>query len=126
MFEAEIFQHRGTLRRAIRFETLSLRFAEDNRWESAIWEFDTDQGAISLAVGPIEEITSTVGLFDVTVIDGQGGYSGPLTVQSAMCGYPHHAFCFLFRVDADDLWSGHTVARSFGQIAVVPYRFDPS
>lgn len=126
MVDAEIFRHRGTVRQPIRFDTLVLRFAEDNRWPSAVWEFVSGDEKTCLPAEPIEEITATSGEFDVTVIDGQGGRTGPLSIQAAMCGYPSHSFCFLFRVEDDDLWSGHTVTRSFGKIAMVPYRFDPT
>ncbi len=126
MVEAEIFQNNGTVRRTIRFDSLILRFGVENRWEHAAWEFLADGEVTRLPAEPIEEITAIASRFEIMVIDGQGNKTGPLTVESVMCGYPAHSLCFLFRVDEDDLWSGHTVTRSFGKIAVVPYRFDPS
>lgn len=126
MVDAEIFQHRGVTRQQIRFDTLVLRFTDDNQWRSATWEFSAGEVVTRLPAESIEEITAIAGHFDVSVIDGQGGMAGPFTVQSAMCGYPSHSFCFLFKVDDEDLWSGHTVTRSFGKIVCVPYRFDPT
>jgi hypothetical protein len=108
---AEVFQHRGTKAETVQFNTLQLRFTSSNEWNDAQWEFAGDRSRRQFPASQVEEICST---------------SGDFSIQAVLSGYPAHSFCFLFRADQDGMWSGHTVTKSFGQLVVVAYRFDPS
>jgi hypothetical protein len=123
---AEVFAHRGTQPKTIKFNTLQLRFSSSNDWNDAKWEFISDTSTNRFATSKIEEICSKSSNFEIKLFDGSGRSMGSFLIQAVLCGYPTHSFCFLFRADEDGMWSGHTVAKSFGQIVVVAHRFDPS
>lgn len=126
MIRAELFEHRGTKPITVQFDSLRLRFSSSNDWDGAQWEFVSDTGVDRFPASQIEEISSELNSFEISVFDGKGRSKGSFTVQAVLCRYPTHSFCFLFRADEDGMWSGHTVAKSFGQLVVVAHRLDPS
>ena len=126
MAVAEVFQHPGTKAETVQFNTLQLRFTPSNEWNDAQWEFAGDRSRRQFPASQVEEICSTSGDFEINLFDGNGRSFGPFSIQAVLSGYPAHSFCFLFQADQDGMWSGHTVAKSFGQLVVVAYRFDPS
>ena len=126
MVEIELFLHRGSPPRIVSVEVACLRFAAGNEWRDARWEFTNGGDVIGIQAEAVEELSSRNARFDVKVVDGSGKDIGKFEIQSVLCSYPNHCFCFLFSTGDDGLWSGYTINRSFGQIVAVPYRFDPT
>jgi hypothetical protein len=119
----EVFFKGSSVRRVLFASRITLRFGTANSWDSAIWLFgDTDA---CLPASEVEQIGALDQMIDVAVVDGAGNSHGPIQAEAVMTGYPHTALCFIFHQTEIGFWKGLTVARSFGQIAVVPYEFDP-
>ncbi len=126
MIEALLFTPGDPKTKSVKFDTLVLRFSATNEWAEAVWELVIETSTKQFPAASIEEISSLAECYDATVIDGRGVSHGPFSIQTVICGYPSHTFCFLFHVDAGGMWSGHSVTRSFGESVVVPYRTDPT
>ena len=126
MVEALLFKTGVADAEGVNFDALILRFSASHEWTGAVWEWGSGSSTAQFPAARIEEISSASVRFDATVIDGFGVCHGPFSIQTVICGFPSHTFCFLFYIDADGMWSGHTVAQSFGRIVVVPYRTDPT
>ena len=126
MVEALLFMPGVLEGRPVDFDALILRFSASNEWSGAVWELVIGTATQRYPAVALDEISSLTERFDASVIDGRGICHGPFSIQSTICGYPSHTLCFLCHVDAEGMWSGHTIARSFGRIAVVPYRTDPT
>jgi hypothetical protein len=126
MTEAEVYRHRGTAASVVQFDRVTLRFAQGNEWRHASWEFILNGSKASIPGVEIEELATRSNRFDIDVIDSKGRRSGPFEIEAISTDYPPHCFCFLFSQDDDGMWAGHTVSRSFGELVVIPYRFDPS
>jgi hypothetical protein len=126
LFEAEVFQNREAEPSIVRFDTLNLQFPSTNTWTGAQWRMSVGQSMTCFPAEEVAEIASSSGCFVVRVIDGDGICIGEFSVQTALSGFPSHSFCFLFRIDQDGMWSGHTLTRSFGRLVVAPHRFDPT
>jgi hypothetical protein len=126
MVEALLFVKGEAEGISVYFDALALRFSPSNEWADAVWELATATSTTQFSAASIEEIAGIVDRFDAMVIDGRGACHGPFSIQTVICGYSNSTFCFLFHADAEGMWSGHTVTRSFGRIVVVPYRTDPT
>jgi hypothetical protein len=126
MVEALLFVKGEAEGTPVNFDALTLRFSLSNEWADAVWELATATSTKQLSAPSIEEIAGIVDRFDAKVIDGRGVCQGPFSIQTVIGGFPHAAFCFLFQADTEGMWSGYTVAKSFGEIVVVPYRTDPT
>ncbi len=126
MIEAQLFMHGSSEGVSVSFDALTLRFPASNDWPGAVWELAIGTSTKTFSAPSIEEISGLAERFDARVIDGEGICHGPFSIQCVICGYPNSTFCFLFHADAEGLWSGHTITRSFGAIVVVPYRTDPT
>lgn len=111
---------------SVNFDALTLRFSPSNEWADAVWELATGTSTMQFSAPSIEEIAGIADRFDAKVIDGRGVCRGSFSIQTVIRGFPNAAFCFLFQADPEGMWSGHTVAKSFGEIVVVPYRTDPT
>jgi hypothetical protein len=126
MVEALLFRHGSSEGVSVSFDALILRFPGSNEWLGAVWELVIGASTTKYPAASIEEISGLAGRFDARIMDGEGICHGPFSIQTVICGYPNSTFCFLFHADAEGMWSGHTVTRSFGRIVVVPYRTDPT
>ena len=126
MVEAQLFGPGSSEGVSVSFDALTLRFPASNAWSDAVWELSTDTSTRKFPSASVAEISADTRHFHVSIIDGQGIRYGPFLIQSVMCGYPDHTYCFLFHADQEGMWSGHTITKSFGRIVVVPYRTDPS
>jgi hypothetical protein len=126
MVEALLFRHGSSEGVSVNFDALILRFPASSEWPGAVWELVIGTSTTTFPAPSIEEISALAERFDARVIDGKGISHGPFSIQTVICGYPNSTFCFLFHADAEGMWSGHTVTRSFGGIVVVPYRTDPT
>jgi hypothetical protein len=124
--EVELHRHRGTAPKTVVLETVRLRFAAGNDWHEAEWEFSSGSVITRLPADEIDEFSTRSDRFDMEIIDGNGKRFGPFPIEAMLRGYPSNSLCFLFCADEQGVWSGHTVSRSFGQVVVVPHRFDPS
>jgi hypothetical protein len=111
---------------SVKFDELILRFPASNEWAGAVWEFSTGNWNQSFPAPSISEIAGLSERFRATVVDGGGLRQGPFSIQSVICGFPSSSLCFLCYADLEGMWVGHTVAKSFGTIVVVPYRIDPT
>ncbi len=126
MVDAQWFGSGSSEGVSISFDTLTLCFPTSNEWSDAVWELRSGNSIRHLPAASTESIAGVGERFDVRVVDGRGPVHGPFSVQTVLCGYPNFTLCFLFHADAEGFWSGHTVAKSFGAIVVVPYRADPA
>lgn len=126
MVEAQLFRQEGSEAVPVRFDSLTLRFPASNEWLGAIWELVSGASSTKFPAPSLAEIAAIEERFEASIIDGEGICHGPFSIQTVVCGYPNFTFCFLFHADAAGMWSGHTVAKSFGRIVVVPYRTDPT
>ncbi len=126
MVEALLFLQGGSEGMSVNVDALILHFSPSNGWPDAVWELKIGTSTKRFPAASIEEISGLAERFDARVIDGAGECHGPYSIQTVICGYPNSTFCFLFHADAEGMWSGHTVTKSFGGIVVAPYRTDPT
>jgi hypothetical protein len=124
--EALVFRRGESEGVSVFFDASILRFPASNEWSGAEWELVIGTSITKFSAWSIVEISVLQEGFEVKVIDGEGIYHGPYSIQAALCGYPSSTYCFLFHADEEGMWSGHTVTKSFGRIVVVPYRTDPT